>query len=532
MTYKIACSRHKSIIDRNAMAGVTLKLDEFEKWYGVDSKDRQCEYCLIRESEIKDLINQGKIYTKRLTTRGRTMEVDRKDPKGHYQINNLVMSCYWCNNAKTDEFSYAETIQKKGKAYSIWKKRLNSQSLVPSINKVDKLRCDWDTPKGIVLALPWGINANSKDKSTNNSDWEIVKNIIDKLLNHIPTNDKQANLDKDFKIYLVYKESSTHSKAVGKAIDEVCTNHGINKDDLNQNSKVVFLPIPHLDSIWINGCMPLKVISENNSDNKALKAVYSPSFYDNHCFKDCGNNYRKYAYYEHVSALEIAEALELQIRYISKEGGGYWYEGLICKDLKEKEDLEEKEDFGNYEGGSVDENRPIILDNNDFVHNGTLGFISQRVLEENCTTCDGKDDFLKRFMEYTNLKKICVLQTKVAQENNCNKQKSDEYGFLSDKIRFLDDKTLLIKKCFYEEIKLEECCKTAEDFCKDENINIKKVSFDLDYLRIGNLILDDIKRNPKLFDTELFKAENINLYLKKENEKDKFESAFSISWVF
>ena len=173
MTYKIACSRHKSIIDRNAMAGVTLKLDEFEKWYGVDSKDRQCEYCLIRESEIKNLINQGKIYTKRLTTRGRTMEVDRKDPKGHYQINNLVMSCYWCNNAKTDEFSYAETIQKKGKAYSIWKKRLNSQSLVPSINKVDKLRCDWDTPKGIVLALPWGINANSKDKSTNNSDWKM-----------------------------------------------------------------------------------------------------------------------------------------------------------------------------------------------------------------------------------------------------------------------------------------------------------------------------------------------------------------------
>ena len=516
MTYKIACSRHKSIIDRNAMAGVTLKLDEFEKWYGDDSKDRQCEYCLIKESEIKNLINQGKIYTKRLTTRGRTMEVDRKDPKGHYQINNLVMSCYWCNNAKTDEFSYAETIQKKGKAYSIWKKRLNSQSLVPSINKVDKLRCDWDTPKGIVLALPWGINANSKDKSTNNSDWEIVKNIIDKLLNHIPTNDEQANLDKDFKIYLVYKDVAKYSSTIGNLILKY-----------QSYTNVVFLPIPHLDSIWINGCMPLKVISENNADNKALKAVYSPSFYNNDCFKDCGKDYRKHTYYEHASALEIAEALDLQIRYISINGGGYWYEGLICKDFEKKKEVE------NYEDGSIiDENRPIILDNNDFVHNGTVGFISQRVLEENCTTCDGKDDFLKRFMEYTNLKKICVLQTKVAQENNCNKQKSDEYGFLSDKIRFLDDKTLLIKKCFYEEIKLEECCKTAEDFCKDENINIKEVSFDLDYLRIGNLILDDIKRNPKLFDTELFKAENINLYLKKENEKDKFESAFSISWVF
>lgn len=522
MTYKIACSRHKSIIDRNAMAGVTLKLDEFEKWYGVDSKDRQCEYCLIRESEIKNLINQGKIYTKRLTTRGRTMEVDRKDPKGHYQINNLVMSCYWCNNAKTDEFSYAETIQKQLLSNWIWKARLNSNPSIAQLMNSDKLRCDWNTPKGIVLALPWGINAND-----NNKDWQIVKDIIDELLKHISTNAEQGNLDKDFKIYLVYKESSTHSKAVGKAIDEVCKILNINKKNLNQNSKVVFLPIPHLDSIWINGCMPLKVISENNADNKALKAVYSPSFYNNDCFKDCGNNYRKYAYYEHVSALEIAEALDLQIRYISKKGGGYWYEGLICKDFEKKKEVE------NYEDGSIiDENRPIILDNNDFVHNGTVGFISQRVLEENCATCEGKNKFLVRFMKYTNLKKIYVLQTKVAQENNCNKQKSDEYGFLSDKIRFLNETTLLIKECFYNEIKFEECFKTAEDFCKYEKINIKEVSFDLDYLRVGNLILDDIKRNPKLFDTELFKAENINLYLKKENEKDKFESAFSISWVF
>ena len=135
-------------------------------------------------------------------------------------------------------------------------------------------------------------------------------------------------------------------------------------------------------------------------------------------------------------------------------------------------------------------------------------------------------------MEYTNLKKICVLQTKVAQENNCNKQKSDEYGFLSDKIRFLDDKTLLIKKCFYEEIKLDECCKVVEDFCEDEQINIQSVNFDLDYLRVGDLILDDEKRNRELFEAKLFKTERINLSLKKENEKDKVESAFSISWVF
>ena len=97
---------------------------------------------------------------------------------------------------------------------------------------------------------------------------------------------------------------------------------------------------------------------------------------------------------------------------------------------------------------------------------------------------------------------------------------------------FQNNSKSIIKKCFYEEIKLEECCKTAEDFCKDENINIKKVSFDLDYLRIGNLILDDIKRNPKLFDTELFKAENINLYLKKKMKKINLNQHFQFHGYF
>jgi hypothetical protein len=34
---------------------MTLYYDKFEDWYGDDSKDRQCEYCLIKESEIKIL---------------------------------------------------------------------------------------------------------------------------------------------------------------------------------------------------------------------------------------------------------------------------------------------------------------------------------------------------------------------------------------------------------------------------------------------------------------------------------------------
>ena len=44
--------------------------------------------------------------------------------------------------------------------------------------------------------------------------------------------------------------------------------------------------------------------------------------------------------------------------------------------------------------------------------------------------------------------------------------------------------------------------------------------------------IKDEKRNRELFEAKLFKTERINLSLKKKKEKDKFESAFSISWVF
>ena len=158
----------------------------------------------VLQSEIKKLINQGKIYTKRLTTRGRTMEVDRKDPKGHYEINNLIMSCYWCNNAKTDEFSYEEFRKMSCRTNDIWGKRLNSKPNIAQLMDKDKLRCDWDTSKGIVLALPWGINTDSQKKTlTDNSDWNIVKNIIEKLLEQISTDNDKKILEKDFKIYLL-----------------------------------------------------------------------------------------------------------------------------------------------------------------------------------------------------------------------------------------------------------------------------------------------------------------------------------------
>ena len=87
-----------------------LNFDKFKDIFTEDHTKNQCHYCGITEADILDLIKKesDNIKTKRLLTRGRSMEIDRINPFGDYSKNNIILSCYWCNNAKTDEFSYEE----------------------------------------------------------------------------------------------------------------------------------------------------------------------------------------------------------------------------------------------------------------------------------------------------------------------------------------------------------------------------------------------------------------------------------------
>ncbi len=70
------------------------------------SEAEQCHYCSITLDEIIELIRNKKIYKK--NERGWKMEIDRKDPNQEYSDENCVAACYWCNNAKTDEFNAEE----------------------------------------------------------------------------------------------------------------------------------------------------------------------------------------------------------------------------------------------------------------------------------------------------------------------------------------------------------------------------------------------------------------------------------------
>jgi len=100
----------------------------FHKWY--TAADRNCHYCNISEQHIKVLIDKREIQTKRLKTRGRTLEIERLEPNKPYDdTDNLVFCCYWCNNAKTDEFTEKE-FEKIGKCIAeIWENRMTKHDI-------------------------------------------------------------------------------------------------------------------------------------------------------------------------------------------------------------------------------------------------------------------------------------------------------------------------------------------------------------------------------------------------------------------
>lgn len=95
---------------------------DFKIWF--EETPKKCHYCKITESDIEELLKlSGGQLTKR--KRGRKLEIDRKQPNESYAIiTNLVFSCYWCNNAKTDTFS-ADEFKLIGEAIGeTWKRRL------------------------------------------------------------------------------------------------------------------------------------------------------------------------------------------------------------------------------------------------------------------------------------------------------------------------------------------------------------------------------------------------------------------------
>ncbi|MBK9357019.1 MAG: hypothetical protein IPN08_06465 [Bacteroidales bacterium] len=86
-------------------------------------KTVKCAYCGITIPMILELANNQLLNKKNY--RGWSLEIDRKDSNREYTPDNCVMACYWCNNAKTDEFTHEEFKEVGKMINKIWADRLS-----------------------------------------------------------------------------------------------------------------------------------------------------------------------------------------------------------------------------------------------------------------------------------------------------------------------------------------------------------------------------------------------------------------------
>lgn len=120
--------QHQDIIDvlQNHYIDVIFRLifskDAFSDL--INAKKTKCHYCGITPDQIQLLIKKKRLYKKR--SRGFQLEIDRKKPNEEYTPENSVLCCYWCNNAKTDEFCDQEFMEVGAALGKIWRKRLST----------------------------------------------------------------------------------------------------------------------------------------------------------------------------------------------------------------------------------------------------------------------------------------------------------------------------------------------------------------------------------------------------------------------
>jgi 5-methylcytosine-specific restriction endonuclease McrA len=103
-------------------------------------KEQKCHYCGITEEMVNLLRSKQEIFNKR-DTRGFSMEIDRIEANKEYDSKNSVLCCYWCNNAKTDEFSYNEFVPIGESFRLLWNTRLEKHhlELIPDPKKQQQI---------------------------------------------------------------------------------------------------------------------------------------------------------------------------------------------------------------------------------------------------------------------------------------------------------------------------------------------------------------------------------------------------------
>jgi hypothetical protein len=96
--------------NKSKLAGFQNR-ERFIEWFlnELYIHDKKCHYCNTSILDIRNLLNMGVISGRAVGgggIRGHNLEIDRMMPGEEYSERNCVLSCYYCNNDKSNTFSY------------------------------------------------------------------------------------------------------------------------------------------------------------------------------------------------------------------------------------------------------------------------------------------------------------------------------------------------------------------------------------------------------------------------------------------
>lgn len=113
----------------------------FEQFQQLTSATK-CYYCELTPDEIVAMADLGVLNKKK--DRGWKLEIDRLDSNFEYRPSNTVMCCYWCNNAKTDEFTRDEFMEIAKAIRNVWNNRLRTARFSDGIESIKIIKKDGD----------------------------------------------------------------------------------------------------------------------------------------------------------------------------------------------------------------------------------------------------------------------------------------------------------------------------------------------------------------------------------------------------
>jgi len=131
---------------------------KFRLWYlkKYIKQSGLCEYCKVPQKFIRDIYNRRdgwregnkKTQDNKKGTRGWSLEIDRRKPKRNYTVQNCVLVCYPCNNAKSDVFAEEEFKKIREPITAVWAKKVanlknrKKRKVLEFIKNTKKLKSD------------------------------------------------------------------------------------------------------------------------------------------------------------------------------------------------------------------------------------------------------------------------------------------------------------------------------------------------------------------------------------------------------